>query len=221
MDSMWARMAKTIGAGLAVVLLGWLAAALVGGAIPANAGWRPPAQGVTIYVEDNGIHTGLVLPKATAGVDLSPLAPARDLADPRYGGHRWLAIGWGEAAFFLDTPTWRDVRPRTILHAAIGSDATLMHVEHVAEPRADPGGSVRRIVLRPAEYRRLARFVAASFRQGGRAHRGYDRYDAFYDAVGHYDAIRTCNSWTGRALRAAGVRVGAWTPLPVTVMWWF
>ena len=51
---------------LAVLTLGYGAAGLVGGSIPVNAAWRPPAAGVTIYVETNGVHTDLVVPVAAA-----------------------------------------------------------------------------------------------------------------------------------------------------------
>ena len=46
-------------------------------------------------------------------------------------------------------------------------------------------------------------------------------WDAFYDATGRYSAVRTCNEWVGEGLRRAGVRVGRWTPFPVTVLNWF
>ena len=206
--------------GVLLVASGYGAAGLIGGAMPSNAVWRPPANGVLIYVESNGIHVGLLMPKVAAGVDWRGWAPARDLADPRYARFDHVAIGWGEHAFFLETPTWSSVRPGTIAAAAIGSDRTLMHVEHVAAPA--PGGpDVRAIVLRPAEYRRLAAYVQASFAPQRRAYRGYAGDDGFYTARGHYSAIHTCNAWTGDALRYAGVRIGRWTPFPVTVMRWF
>lgn len=202
---------------LALLLLGYGAAGLVGGAVPVNAGWRPPPQGVTIWVESNGIHTGLLVPKVAAGIDWRPWAPAGHLRDPRYGGYGYLAIGWGERDFYLGTPRWADLRPGTVLAAALGSGRTLLHVEHLPAP----GPDARRIVLRPEEYRRLVRFIAASRAGGGRRWRGYGPNDVFYDARGRYDALRTCNSWTGEALAAAGVRVGRWTPFPVTVTGWF
>lgn len=204
---------------LAVIVTGYATAGLIGGAIPANAGWQTPTDGIEIFVEDNGIHTGFVLPKRAAGVDLSDLSQPGDLRDPRFVAWDHIAVGWGERDFYLGTPTWADVSPRTILHAAIGSDAVLVHVEHIPRPMAS--ASVRRIVLRAEEYRRLAAFVRASLAPGGRRYPGYDRYDAFYDARGHYSAVTTCNAWTGEALRVAGVRVGRWTPFPVTVMGWF
>ena len=137
-----------------------------------------------------------------------------------YAGYDHLAIGWGDRRFFLDTPTWWDVRPATLIAAAIGSDATLLHVEHIPAP-ATTDRTTRRIVLTPDQYRRLAAFIRASLAPGGRAIHGYFDYDAFYPARGHYDAVHSCNDWTGDALRHAGVRVGAWTPFAITVMGWF
>lgn len=204
---------------IVLALAGYATAGLIGGAIPANAAWRAPTQGVAIYVESNGIHVGLVMPKVAAGVDWRGWTPGADLADPRYAGYDHLAIGWGERAFYLDTATWADLKPRTVLAAARGSDATLMHVEHVPEPSI--GSDVRRVVLRPEEYRRLAAYIRGSFATGRGPHRGYGNNDVFYAARGHYSAIRTCNAWAGDALRNAGVRIGRWTPFPVTVLAWF
>jgi len=205
-------------AAVATLLAAYLVAGAIGGAVAAP-GWRTrPEAGVTIFVETNGIHTGIVVPKLAAGIDWRPLARAAHLADPRYAAYDHLAFGWGERAFYLETPTWADVRPPTILHAAIGSDRTLLHVEHLPRPVAGP--QVRAVVLRPAEYRRLAAVIAASVVAGGEHQRGYHAYDAFYEGRGRYTAIMTCNAWTGAALRAAGVRMGRWTPFPATVMQW-
>lgn len=216
MVSLWVRRAFAL---LALLIGGYATAGLVGGAVPANADWRPPSQGVRIYVESNGIHVGLVLPKVAGGIDWRGLAPGADLADPRYAGYDHLAIGWGERAFFLDTATWADLKLRTILSAARGSDATLMHVEHVPAPR--PSAAVRSVLLRPEEYRRLAGYIRASLADPRARFRGYGANDVFYAARGHYDAVRTCNAWAGDALRHAGARVGRWTPFPVTVLAWF
>ena len=111
------------------------------------------------------------------------------------------------------------VSHRVFLASVARSERTLLHVEHVPEPVA--GADVRRVVLRPDEYRRLVAFIVASRVKRGGRWRGYGPYDVFYEARGRYDALRTCNSWTGEALASAGVRVGRWTPFPVTVLWWF
>jgi uncharacterized protein (TIGR02117 family) len=213
------RRGYRIALAVAALLGAYPLAGLTGGAIPRNAGWRMAAQGVTIYVESNGVHVGLIVPKVASGVDLRPVFPPRDIADRRYAAHDHLAIGWGERDFFLDTPTWADVSPRTIIAAATGSDRTLLHVEHIAAPSVGP--DVRSVVLRPEEYRRLAAYIRATLSDDGARYPGYAGYDVFYAARGRYHAYQTCNAWAGDALRFAGVRVGAWTPFPITVLWWF
>jgi uncharacterized protein (TIGR02117 family) len=222
MSGRWRKIISLSVLGFATFATSYGAAGMVGGALPTNNGWRAPETGVRIFVESNGIHTGLVMPVVAEGLDWRDLAQAGDIADPRFAAHPYVAIGWGERAFYLQTRTWADVKVQTILGAAIGSDRTLMHVEHVAMPR--PGPDVREIMLRPEEYRKLAAFVRASFRveNGRTTHQfGYASYDAFYDAHGKYSAIATCNAWTGDALRHAGVRIGGWTPFPVNVLGWF
>ena len=206
--------------GLALVILTYWTAGFVGGSIPANAGWKPPASGgVRILVEDNGVHTGLVLPVNAAGVDWSKDFPASDIADPRYAGLGWIAVGWGDRAFYVETPTWNDVKVSTVARAAIGSTRTVLHVEHVREPALVP--DTKAIVISEDAYRRLAAFVRATRGPGGKVTVGYGTNDVFYDGQGTYSALRTCNEWTGQALRTAGVRVGVWTPFPIDVMTWF
>lgn len=212
---------KWIGRAAAALLLvpgGYALAGLAGGAIPANAGARQPADGIRIYVEDNGIHTGIVVPKHAAGIGFDDLVRPGDIADPRYAAHGWLSVGWGDRSFYIGTPTWGDLKPATVAAAAIGSDATVLHVGHLADPAGQPG--VYAIMLTPDQYRALAAHIRATFADRPTPVHGYGASDAFYVARGRYSAVTTCNAWTGAALRAAGVEMGAWTPFPITVTAW-
>jgi uncharacterized protein (TIGR02117 family) len=199
----------------------YFTAALLGGLIPANAGWSEPKRGITIFVRTNGVHTWLMVPNVAAGVDWRPLAPASHIEDPRYAGTH-IAIGFGNRDFYLNTPTWGDLSPRIALAAAFGRGPSLVHVEHERDPARNE--YQRPIVLSQDEYRRLAAHILASFAIGASGRsvpligRGYGPADVFYEGRGRYDAYRTCNEWTGEALRAAGVRTGIWTPLSQSIM---
>ena len=177
--------------------LAYLAASAVLGRVAVNADWQPPPSGITIYVQTNGVHTGVVLPA---------------------GRGRWRAYGWGDRQFYLDTPTWHDVRPTTAAAALAGSGRTLVHVDRLGDFLADENW--RPLTLRPGEYRRLVRFVRATLAPGGSAIPGYGPDDSFYPGTGRYSVFRTCNVWTGEALRTAGVRMGLWTPFASDVMRW-
>ncbi len=207
---------------IVAVPLFYLAAAVIGSAIPGNWGRTAPAKGVRIFVADNGVHTDLILPVSAAGVDWGKLVRAEDISEPRYAVAGYRAFGWGDRKFYLETPEWSAMKPATMAGALFGSGGTVLHVAHMGEPMPGPG--VRQVMLTPSEYRRLAGFVRDSFALGadGRpvAIPGYGRADVFYEARGGYSAVRTCNDWTGRALRTAGVRTGLWTPFPFGVMLW-
>lgn len=195
----------------------YLAAAAVLGHVAANADWREPATGTTIFIQTNGVHTGIVMPFVAEGIDWRERVRANDLPDPR-GAGQWLAFGWGDRGFYVDTPTWRQARLSTIVTALTGSGKTVMHVDHL--DAFAPDENWRPLRLRPDEYRRLAAFIGATFADGHHVTAGYTPRDVFYTATGRYSALRTCNVWTGEALRHAGVRMGRWTPFAADVMRW-
>ena len=210
-------------ASVAALPFAWFAWAVMLGLLPANPFWRQAEQGVTIFVRTNGVHTWIMMPKLSPIIDWRPYAPPGHLADPRYGRASHIAIGYGNREFYLNTPTWADLSLRTAFAAFFGGGPTLLHVDHDHEPGANEWQ--RPIVLRTEEYRRLADFIRVRFRRDGAGRtipvlgRGYGPSDMFYEAEGGYSFVLTCNEWTGRALRAAGVRTGLWTPLEQSIMW--
>ncbi|MDT9599031.1 TIGR02117 family protein [Sphingosinicella rhizophila] len=210
-------------AGLLVLPIGYLLAALLLGFLPANPDWREPGRGVTIFVRSNGVHTWIMVPKVNSDMDWQPLVPGTDLRDPRWGRGNYVGFGYGNRTFYLETPTWGDLTMKNALLAAFGSGRTLIHADHDHDPEADD--HQRPIVLTRDQYRKLVHYIRASFEYGPEGRtiplpgRGYHDSDMFYEAVGPYNGVLTCNEWTGRALRRAGVRTGLWTPLAQSIMW--
>ncbi len=197
----------------------YMVAALAGSFVPVNSGWTEPEQGITIYLADNGIHTDIIMPADAESLDWAKLVPRSDSATAPTNA-RWVAFGSGEEKVYLETPTWWDIRPKTIWAALTGS-RRVMHVEWVA----DPTYAEREIRLRPAEYRRLWAAIRADFESGpdGRPiridHPGYGCCDSFYWGGGRFNALKTCNSWTADKLRIAGVKTSLWPPFTSGLLW--
>ncbi len=204
---------------LAAVPALYLAAALLGSLVPVNRGWQEPADGITIYLADNGIHADIIMPANAQGLDWEPLVPRRDFAAPSPDA-RWVAFGSGEERVYLETPRWQDIKPKTVWSALTGGKR-VMHVEWVR----DPSYAAREIRLRPHEYRRLWAAIRADFelgRDGKPTHidaPGYGCCDAFYWATGKASAIRTCNTWAANRLRLAGVETSLWPPFVQGLVW--
>ena len=217
------RIIARILAGLAAVPILYFLAALILALVPANPDWHEAKEGVRIFVRTNGVHTWIMVPKVTAEMDWRPLVPGAHLKDPRWGAANYVALGYGNRTFYLETPTWGDLTMKNAFLAAFGQGRSLMHADHDHDPRAND--YQRPIILTHEEYRRLAAYLRAGFQydEHGRTMpligRGYGPSDMFYEAVGPYSAFLTCNEWTGRALRRAGVRTGLWTPLSDSLMW--
>jgi uncharacterized protein (TIGR02117 family) len=197
----------------------YFTAALIGSLVPVNRGWTEPAEGTSVYIADNGIHADIVMPVDAQGLDWSALIPRSNMAAVG-PDERWIAFGSGEERVYLDTPTWLDIRPRTIWSALTGG-RRVMHVEYVP----DPSYAARQIRLRPEEYRRLWTAIRADFALDARGrpqridHPGYGPSDAFYRAVGKESAFRTCNSWVARWLRLAGAKTSLWPPFVDGLVW--
>ena len=220
------RIAGAAGAWLALAIGLFMLAAWIGSSLPRNADWREPepnASGVVeIFVETNGVHTALVLPRFHALKDWSADFPLRDIADPTRP-YTHVSISWGEREVFLNTPTWADLSPRTLAHIVVGGGEGLLHIAHYVRPA--PGPDIRPLRLTPDQYTALVRRIEAMLPPVASAEQrehwpGYARYDTFYAARGRYTPANTCNQWTSDTLAAAGVRAGRWTPFAGGVMKW-
>ena len=214
--------AKWTLAGLAALLAAFALIGWAGSSIPRNPDWREPSANtpgaVEIMLETNGVHTALVLPLVTPERDWRPVFPASDIAAST-GDYTHVSISWGERQVFLDTPTWWDLRPATVLRIlGIGGDG-LFHVAHYIRPA--PADDIRPLRITRAQYRRLIAEIDRALPKGPRVvHPGYGAQDVFYDAPGHYTVRNTCNQWTSNTLANAGIKTGWWTPFAGGVMKW-
>ena len=101
------------------------------------------------------------------------------------------------------------------LSAALVPTPSVLHVAGLAaDPvRHYPGAEVISLPLDDAGMQRLVDFIDASFKRDGKdraAATGPGLYPSsrFYPAVGRFHILNTCNTWTARALKAAGFDVG-------------
>ncbi len=164
----------------------------------------------------NPIHTDIALPVddevRAAFADLVPSGLPVDMP-----GVEYLIIGWGGRSFYIETPTWGDIRPLPVLKA-LTIDRSVLHVSVAGH--IDTGHpTVRPLVVTQEGRKRMIAAIRDSFiRDGGLpvaipgAAYGFD--DAFFEAKGAFNAFLGCNTWTAAVLRAGGVRTGWWTPLP-------
>lgn len=175
-----------------------------------------PGQGPRIHVIDHGYHSGIVVRSSDlrfAAFEIDPTDPPaaarlRWLAG-QFPEALWIEIGWGDAAFYQETPTIADVDPLLGLRAILWPTASVLQVVPVygAPEQAFAFSSLHPLDLSDAGFQRLALELVKAIPETPREALGPSLYGqgAFYPAMLDYHLFRTCNHWVASLLRAAGV----------------
>lgn len=213
---------KKLGRFLAILVVAIVLAVVLGTFIPRPllpAAAADPVATRHILVLKNPIHTDIAVP-----VDDDVRKRFHFLVDggipDDMAGVRYIVFGWGGRAFYLETPTWSELKAVPVMKA-LTLDASVMHVDvagNIVEPHPDVAG----FDISEERFAALLDFITASFQQGPNGpipveNAAYSRFDRFYEANGHFNALVGCNTWTAAALRIAGLRTGWWNPLPASL----
>lgn len=174
---------------------------------------------VEIFVAANPIHSDIIVPfddmlrKDFAFLNAGNGANWFDNPNVRF-----ISFGWGGRSFYLETPTWAELKPEPLFRA-LTIDNAVMHVEPLGEIFRD-NPSVTALKISNDALASLQSEIRASFKTDAEQKpmliegKSYGGFDDFYEATGHFNALLGCNTWTARMLRVAGLRTGIWNPLP-------
>lgn len=213
--------------GLVATLLGavvlYVGVGLLLSIIPVNTQTPRATEGVAVYITTNGVHADFTVPVVTAQHNW------HDYLDPaEYRGvnrsFEYIAFGWGDKGFYLQTPQWSDLTPSTAIHALFLPSPTAMHVTYYRRAPGT-GENSRLLYLNQGQYQKLVEYIQASFEKGADgsplliADAGYTAYDNFYEAEGSYTLLYTCNNWVNEGLKKIGVRAALWSPFDWGIMY--
>jgi len=163
----------------------------------------------TIYLVNHGWHAGIVLRRVDIPDNIWP--KLGNFPDMEY-----LEVGWGDMDYY-QIP---DSHLGFILKAALLPTASVLHIVgfngHV--PAYFPFSEIIRIELSSAGFELLSRTIASSFaldKAGNTTSPSPGLYgnSRFYLSRETYHLFNTCNVWTARALRTAGLPI---TPATAT-----
>ena len=171
---------------------------------------------IDIYILTNGVHTDLVVPVKSEEIDWSKEILFENTVSKRKD-FKYLSMGWGDKGFYLDTPTWAELKPSTAVKAAFWMSESAMHCTFYE--KMTEGEDCKKLTLSREQYRDLIRFIRDKFDRDVngkpiliKTDAVYGKNDAFYDAKGSYSFLDTCNTWANNGLKAAGQKAALWTP---------
>lgn len=191
--------------------------------IPINAKKTTDPKVVELYILTNGVHTDLVLPVRTSQIDWSQKLPFKNTRGQKTD-FRYIAFGWGDKGFYLDTPTWSQLKFSTAFKAAFWLSDSAMHCTYYKQMKE--GNDCKKMMLTEQQYKDLIQFIDSRFDKDAAGHyilvptnAVYGDDDAFYDAKGSYNFTYTCNTWANDGLKVAGQKAALWTATDFGIFW--
>lgn len=192
----------------------------LGGAYAVSRVKVPPqqtkeAKTVSIYILSNGVHTDIVTPVKNRIFDWSSYIRTENTRK-KDSLFNYLAFGWGDKGFYLNTPSWSELKTSTAFNAAFGLSSTAIHTTFYADMKES--ANCVRVEITARQYACLIRYIYYSFQKDRRGsfrfiptNAVYGDNDAFYEANGTYSLFQTCNSWANSALKSCGQKAALWT----------
>lgn len=206
---------KTLAIILGLVLL-YLILSLVIPYIPVKKKATTEVANIPVYIFTNGVHTDIVMPIKNKEMDWSKKIPFENTVSKK-SDFNYVGIGWGDKGFYLDTPTWAELKVSTAFYAAFWLGESAMHCTFYQS--VTESDDCKKIMITKSQYRDLVQFVDSKFDKNTAGQNilipteaVYSKDDAFYEAQGSYSFLYTCNTWTNNALKAAGQKAALWTP---------
>ena len=169
---------------------------------------------IPIFILTNGVHTDIVLPLKSEHYDWTNQLKLEH-TKAKDSTYQYAALGWGDKGFYLEAPTWADIKASTALKAASGLSSTAMHVTFYNDLKES--NSCKKLQISSDNYKKLILFINESFQTKSgeflkiETEAVYGKHDVFYEANGSYSLFYTCNSWANQALKSANQKAALWT----------
>lgn len=195
-------------------IIGYLLVVTLLSYISVNDGLVKSHKEIPIYILTNGVHTDVVLPLKSEHYDWTNQLKTEH-TKAKDTTMNYVALGWGDKGFYLETPTWADLKASTALKAASGLSTSAMHVTFYKEMKESK--SCKKLQISSDNYKKLILFINESFQTKSgeflkiETEAVYGKHDVFYEANGSYSLFYTCNSWANEALKAANQKAALWT----------
>jgi uncharacterized protein (TIGR02117 family) len=209
---------------LSIVLFvsSWILAALALPLITVNP--HPTAgKDVTIFIETNGDHTDMVVPVTNSIKDWRSEISYQNTVS-RDSTKKYVAIGWGDKGFYLNTPTWSQLKFSVAFRAAFALSTAAVHATFCDSLKES--NDCKKLTISNEQYAKLVAFVDSAFKRDADGHviniktkANYDNEDAFYEAKGRYTLFYTCNTWANNALKSCGQKACLWTPTDMGIFY--
>jgi len=156
-----------------------------------------------IYVVSHGWHTGLVIPTKALNNTMPSLME-------RFGYADYIELGWGDKGFYQAN----EITTGLTIQAIFWPTESVIHAVAVPE-QVDHyfrHSELKSLCLNNEELTSLLLFIQGSFAKDDDGQilplrSGIYGDSQFYQAIGDYYLMNTCNKWTAKGLKSTGMDI--------------
>ncbi|MFW6275131.1 MAG: TIGR02117 family protein [bacterium] len=195
-------------------IAGYLAVAVILSLLPTHPADLDCQKNYTIYVNTNGVHIDIIIPKNHLDKNLATQLQVL----PSTG---YIAFGWGDKKFYLNTPDWSDLTFPVAFQALFLRSETAMHVTRYRNQYR----SWKPIKICSSQLDELNQYISSSFETDDKGNiikidvNGYGYNDYFYEAKGSFSLFTTCNIWVNKALKEIQIKTSVWSPFDFGILY--
>jgi uncharacterized protein (TIGR02117 family) len=156
-----------------------------------------------VYVVSHGWHTGFVIP----AIDIQDKLPELKKRFPHANN---IELGWGDKGFYQA----KEITTGLTLRAIFWPTKSVVHAVAVPSDvqRYFSNSVIETLCLNELEYLSLITFISNSFARNETddvmpQKKGIYGNSQFYTGMGDYYLMNTCNKWTAKGIKSAGLDI--------------
>lgn len=156
-----------------------------------------------IYVVNHGWHTGFIIP---ADLIISKIP----VLEKRFKNAEYIEFGWGDKGFYQS----KEITSSLTLQAIFWPTDSVIHAVSIptSVDKYYTNTQIAKICLTNNRYQALVEFIGNSFYRNNQnkiviLKSGIYGDSQFYQGVGSYYLMNTCNKWTAKGLKSAGMDI--------------
>lgn len=208
------RILKKMFFAILIFLIIYITSAFILSKITINSDAENQAKDIVIFIKTNGVHTDIIVPVKNEIKDWRSQIKFENTKSKDTTA-KYLAFGWGDKGFYLDTPEWSDLKASTAFNAAFALGTSAMHTTFYKVVKENK--ECVKITISEENYRKLVGAIEESFQFDENKNpifiqaTTYGKNDSFYEANGKYNLFYTCNTWANNVLKYSGQKAAFWT----------
>ncbi|MFN8257938.1 MAG: TIGR02117 family protein [Bacteroidales bacterium] len=184
--------------------------------VPVNKNFVEIKNGTAIYVSSNGVHTDIIVPVESECMNWKSFLKLKT-------DYKFIAFGWGDKEFYMNTPTWADLKIKTALKAAFLFDESVLQVRGIDYKPKESKNTIR-IFLSDKQLNELNNYIYTSFKINDLTEPVEIKISEssyhYFEAEKRYSVFFTCNNWTSKGLKLAGIKNSLWAPFDWSVLFY-